>query len=169
MERSFALSSEVVADVRGPTSTEAVVPASDVPSPRRALLTVATFVAGIAIGVLVYALLNVRPAAMSLPTVPFVGEPREAAEVAAAIARDDARALSNLLNDARLAELSDALSPLVEVTDVQFVHAVSQSGGATLSAYVAKGHTQQGVNSASGFVLWTRNGEILKVNRKTVE
>jgi hypothetical protein len=162
------LSSEVVVDVRGPTATEAVAPATDVPSTRRALLVVATFVAGIVLGVLVYVLLNVRPAPVSFPTVPSVSEPREAAAVAAAIAQDDARTLSNLLTDDLLAELSDALSPLVDVTEVKFVRAVSQNG-VTLSAYVAKGHTQEGASSAAGFVLWTRDGQIVKVNRKTVE
>ena len=128
----------------------------------KAALTVALFVAGIALGVAAFLFASQRAPGPSYPSVSFVPEPPAAAEVVAAIARDDAGTLANLLNETRLDELSTAMSPVIEVTDVTFVRAVPD-GKVVYASYLVKGGTAQGENRASGFTLVIGGGRVLKV------
>jgi hypothetical protein len=129
----------------------------------RPLLTIAVFVAGLVLGGAVFLGSNVAPPRSQVAAAPLTQEPRAAAIVAEAIARDDARGLSQLVTSDRLEELAAALEPLQDVTDVMFVEAVEQYGD-TLSAYVVRGHDSSGMKWAVGLVLRVRDDKLVGVN-----
>lgn len=102
-------------------------------------------------------------------SLPPVEEPLAAAEVAAAIRNDDARALAALVADDDLLQgLSNALrsvndAPIIDVREVRFVGAVDHDGR-ILSAYVLRGRDATGMSMIVGFVLQVQNDEVVGVN-----
>jgi hypothetical protein len=92
-------------------------------------------------------------------------EPPAANALVRLIAADDARALSTVLTSDELTLLSEALAPLVEIREIQFVDALTIDGdGDEIAAYVASGRSEQGAELAAGLVLRVREGKVIGVN-----
>ncbi len=127
------------------------------------VLTLGLFVAGVVLGILVFAAVNPAPPPNPYPGVPSVGEPPVAAALARALANDDAVALAQAADDETLQVLGEALQPLVEVTDVKFVRAVGVNRD-TLAAYVASGRDSQGGEWSVGLVLRVQGDQLVGVN-----
>jgi hypothetical protein len=127
------------------------------------LLTIGLFVAGVVLGVLVFAAVNPPPPPNPYPGVPPVAEPPVAAALARALANDDADTLAQAADDQTLQVLGEALQPLVEVTDVKFVRAVGVNRD-TLAAYVASGRDSQGGEWSVGLVLRVQGDQLVGVN-----
>jgi hypothetical protein len=129
----------------------------------RAMATISLFVVGILGGVVVHALVDRGPTDNPYPQLPKVEEPRAAHDVVAAVAADDARALSRLVDSTMLNDLDMALQPIVDVRTSKFVGAV-ESEGRLLSAYVVTGKTTEGIDFVVGFVLRVSNDQVVGVN-----
>lgn len=121
------------------------------------------FVVGLVGGVSVSQLTRTRAPVSPYPALPVTGEPAAAAEVVAAIANDDARALARLLDGTLLDTLGQALDPVLQVYDVKFVGA-SEKAGDTLSAYVVQGRALQGDQLLVGVVFRVRGDKVVAVN-----
>jgi hypothetical protein len=154
-----------VADVRETAARQELM--GDVRASRlaglRPLITIVVFLVGIAIGAAIFLGWNVALPRHEFASAPLTQEPRAAAVIADALARDDAHALSDLASADRLEELGSALEPLVDVTEVKFVQAVEQYGD-TLSAYVVRGHDSSGMKWAVGVVFRVRGDQLVGVN-----
>lgn len=129
----------------------------------RAVATLSLFALGILAGVVVHAVVDRGPADNPYPALPKVGEPRAAHDVVAAIAADDAQALSRLVDTNMLTDLDTALQPITDVRATKFVGAV-ESEGRLLSAYIVTGKTTQGIDFVVGFVLRVSNEQVVGVN-----
>ncbi len=129
----------------------------------RAAATLSLFAVGILAGVVVHAFVDKGPADNPYPTLPKIDEPRAAHDVVAAIAADDAQALSRLIDSTMLNDLDMALQPITDVRSTKFVGAVD-SEGRLLSAYVVTGKTTEGIDFVVGFVLRVANDQVVGVN-----
>ena len=127
------------------------------------MATLSLFALGILGGVVVHAFVDRGPAQNPYPELPKVEEPRAAYDVVAAVAADDAQALSRLMPAAMLNDLDTALQPVVDVRKTKFVGAV-ESEGRLLSAYTATGKTADGIDFVVGFVLRVANDQVVGVN-----
>ena len=134
----------------------------------RAALVLALFAGGIVGGVVLQRITDAGTPDSPYPALDRVAEPQISAKVAAALANNDAHALSLLVGADTLSSLRDALvTPLqtsvIDVRSVKFVGA-TQKNGVTLAAYVLTGKDVQGADAIVGFVLDIANGEIVGVN-----
>jgi hypothetical protein len=129
----------------------------------RAAATLSLFAVGILAGVVVHAFVDKGPADNPYPALPKIDEPRAAHDVVAAIATDDAQALSRLVDSTMLNDLDMALQPITDVRSTKFVGAVD-SEGRLLSAYVVTGKTTEGIDFVVGFVLRVANDQVVGVN-----
>ena len=132
-------------------------------SSTKAAVILATFLGGIVIGVVTYAVTDRGADANPYSSLPRTAEPAVTAEVARAIAGDDARALSNQLTMEVLEQLKSAIEPLADIRSMKFVGAVEKSGR-VLAAYVAGGRTTDGTDVLVGFVLRVTGDQIVGVN-----
>jgi hypothetical protein len=129
----------------------------------RAALILATFLGGLVGGVVVYAVTDKGADANPYASLPRTAEPAVTADVARAIAADDARALANQLDMVVLQQLQTAIEPLADVRTIKFVGAVEKNGR-VLAAYVAGGRTSDGTDIVRGFVLSVTGDQIVGVN-----
>ena len=129
----------------------------------RALGILLLFGLGVLAGVVLHSVVDQGPPENPYPSLPKVDEPRAAHDVAAAIAADDAKALSKLLSNDQLTDPGNALRPIVDVRTAKFVGAV-ESQGRYLSAYVVQGKTSDGNDFIVGFVLRVANDQVVGVN-----
>jgi hypothetical protein len=129
----------------------------------RAVGTIALFVLGIAVGAIVHSFVDQGPQESPYASLPRVDEPQAAHDVVAAIANDDASALSKLLSSDQLNDLDTALQPIIDVRSAKFVGAV-ESEGRMLSGYVVQGKTSDGTDFIVGFVLRVANDQVVGVN-----
>ena len=132
-------------------------------SSTKAAVILATFLGGIVIGVVTYAVTDRGADANPYSSLPRTAEPAVTAEVARAIAADDAKALSNQLDMEVLEQLKSAIEPLADIRSMKFVGAVEKSGR-VLAAYVAGGRTTDGTDVLVGFVLRVTGDQIVGVN-----
>jgi hypothetical protein len=132
-------------------------------SSTKAAVILATFLGGLVIGVVTYALTDRGADANPYASLPRTAEPAVTAEVARAMAADDARALSNQLDMEVLEQLQSAIEPLADIRSMKFVGAVEKSGR-VLAAYVAGGRTSDGTDVLVGFVLRVTGDQIVGVN-----
>jgi hypothetical protein len=124
---------------------------------------IALFFLGVGAGLAFGQATRERPPFNPYGALPAAGEPAVAADVAAAIAGDDARALSRALDANLLDSLGQALDPVVDVYQVRFLGGTEKSGD-TLTAYVVEGRDLQGNQLIVGFVLRVRGDKIVGVN-----
>jgi hypothetical protein len=129
----------------------------------RAALILATFLGGLVAGVFVYAVTDKGADANPYATLPKAAEPAVAADVALAMASDDAKALANQLDMEVLQQLQTAIEPLADIRSMKFVGAVEKNGR-TLAAYVAGGRTSEGTDVLVGLVLRVTGDQIVGVN-----
>ncbi len=129
----------------------------------KAAVILATFLGGLVIGVVTYAVTDRGADANPYSSLPKTAEPAVTAEVARAIAADDSRALSNQLDMEVLEQLKTAIEPLADIRSMKFVGAVEKSGR-VLAAYVAGGRTTDGTDVMVGFVLRVTGDQIVGVN-----
>jgi hypothetical protein len=129
----------------------------------RAALILATFLGGLVAGVFVYAVTDKGADASPYATLPKAAEPAVAADVALAMASDDAKALANQLDMEVLQQLQTAIEPLADIRSMKFVGAVEKNGR-TLAAYVAGGRTSDGTDVLVGLVLRVTGDQIVGVN-----
>jgi hypothetical protein len=132
-------------------------------SSTKAAVILATFLGGLVIGVVTYAVTDRGADANPYASLPRTAEPAVTAEVARAMAADDARALSNQLDMEVLEQLQSAIEPLADIRSMKFVGAVEKSGR-VLAAYVAGGRTSDGTDVLVGFVLRVTGDQIVGVN-----
>jgi hypothetical protein len=132
-------------------------------SSTKAAIILATFLGGLVIGVVTYAVTDRGADANPYSSLPRTAEPAVTAEVARAIAADDARALSSQLTMEVLEQLKSAIEPLADIRSMKFVGAVEKSGR-VLAAYVAGGRTTDGTDVLVGFVLRVAGDQIVGVN-----
>jgi len=132
-------------------------------SSTKAAIILATFLGGLVIGVVTYAVTDRGADANPYSSLPKTAEPAVTAEVARAIAADDARALSSQLTMEVLEQLKSAIEPLADIRSMKFVGAVEKSGR-VLAAYVAGGRTTDGTDVLVGFVLRVAGDQIVGVN-----
>lgn len=128
-----------------------------------AALILATFLGGLVIGVAVYAVTDKGADVNPYSSLPTAGEPAVTAEVARALANDDARTLSNQMDMTVLQQLQTAIQPLTDIRTMKFVGAVEKNGR-VLAAYVAGGRTGDGTDIVRGFVLSVTGDQIVGVN-----
>lgn len=129
----------------------------------RAALILATFLGGLVTGVVLYAVTDKGADANPYASLPRVAEPAVGADVARAIASDDAKALANQMDMEVLGQLQKAIEPLADVRSIKFVGAVEKNGR-SLAAYVAGGRTSDGTDVLVGFVLRVTGDQIIGVN-----
>lgn len=132
-------------------------------SSTRAALILATFLGGLVTGVVLYAVTDRGADANPYASLPRTAEPAVTADVARAIATDDAKTLSNRLQLEVLQQLKTAIEPLADVRSMKFVGAV-EKGGRVLAAYIAGGRTSDGTDVMVGFVLRVTGDQIVGVN-----
>jgi hypothetical protein len=129
----------------------------------RAAVILATFLGGLVIGVVAYAVTDKGADTNPYASLPRSSEPAVTADVARSLAADDAKALSNQLDMEVLQQLQTAIEPLTDIRSIKFVGAVEKSGR-TLAAYVAGGRTSDGTDVLVGFVLRVTGDQIVGVN-----
>ena len=129
----------------------------------RAALILATFLGGLVAGVALYAVTDKGADANPYSSLPKSSEPAVTADVARALASDDAKALANELDMDVLTQLQTAIQPLTDIRSMKFVGAVEKNGR-TLAAYVAGGRTSDGTDVLVGFVLRVTGDQIVGVN-----
>jgi hypothetical protein len=132
-------------------------------SSARAALILATFLGGLVGGVLVYAVTDKGADPNPYASLPRAAEPAVTAEVAQALANDDAKTLSNMLDMTVLQQLQTAIEPLTDIRSMKFVGAVEKNGR-VLAAYVAGGRISDGTDIVRGFVLSVAGDQIVGVN-----
>jgi hypothetical protein len=128
-----------------------------------AALILATFLGGLVAGVTIYAVTDKGADANPYASLPRAAEPAVTADVARALATDDAKGLSNQLDMEVLQQLQTAIEPLADIRSMKFVGAVEKSGR-VLAAYVAGGKTSDGTDVLVGFVLNVTGDQIVGVN-----
>ena len=129
----------------------------------RAALILATFLGGLVTGVFVYAVTDRGADANPYESLPKTAEPAVTAEVARAMAADDAKALASQVDMEVLQQLQTAIEPLADIRSMKFVGAVEKNGR-TLAAYVAGGRTADGIDVLVGLVLRVTGDQIVGVN-----
>ncbi len=126
-------------------------------------MILATFLGGLVVGVVGYAVTDKGADANPYSSLPKSAEPAVTADVARALAADDAKALSILLAIDFLTQLQTAIAPLTDIRSMKFVGAVEKNGR-VLAAYVAAGRTSDGTDVLVGFVLRVTGDQIVGVN-----
>lgn len=129
----------------------------------RAALILAMFLGGLVIGVFAYAVTDKGADANPYASLPKAAEPAVTADVARALAADDAKALASRLDMEVLQQLQTAIAPLTDIRSTKFVGAVEKNGR-VLAAYVAGGRTSDGTDVLVGFVLRVTGDQIVGVN-----
>lgn len=114
-------------------------------------------------GVVAYAVTAGGADANPYPSLPRTAEPAVTADLARAIANDDAEALGNQLDLPVLQQLQGSIEPLADIRSIRFVGAV-EKGGRVLAAYVVGGRTSDGIDLVRGFVLSVTGDQIVGVN-----
>ena len=128
-----------------------------------AALILATFLGGLVIGVVVYAVTDKGADTNPYASLPPAAEPAVTAEVARAVSNNDARSLANDMDMEVLQQLKTAIEPLVDIRSIKFLGAVEKNGR-VLAAYVAGGRTSDGTDILRGFVLRVAGDQIVGVN-----
>jgi hypothetical protein len=126
-------------------------------------MILATFLGGLVTGVVAYAVTDKGADTNPYASLPRSAEPAAGADVARALANDDAKALANQLDMEVLQQLQTAIEPLSDIRSMKFVGAVEKNGR-TLAAYVAGGRTSDGTDVLVGFVLRVTGDQIVGVN-----
>lgn len=134
----------------------------------RAAFVLALFLGGIVAGVALQRVTDTGARANPYPSLERVAEPVASAQVASALANNDAKALARLVDTETLSALREALmSPagtsMADIRGVRFVGATAKEGR-VLAGYVVTGKDSQGSDAIVGLVLGVENGEIVGVN-----
>lgn len=134
----------------------------------RAVMVLALFVGGIVGGVVLQRATDSAGRTNPYPTLERVAEPQASAEVAGALANNDAKALARLMDNETLTALKDALTdplgaPIADIRNVKFTGATEKDGH-VLAGYIVTGKDMQGSDAIVGFVLSVENGQIVGVN-----
>jgi hypothetical protein len=134
----------------------------------RAVMVLALFVGGIVGGVVLQRATDSAGRTNPYPSLERVAEPHSTAEVAGALANNDAKTLARLMDNETLTALKDALTdplgaPIADIRNVKFAGATEKDGH-VLAGYVVTGKDMQGADAIVGFVLNVENGEIVGVN-----
>jgi hypothetical protein len=132
-------------------------------SSARAALILATFLGGLVTGVVVYAVTDKGADVSPYASLPKAAEPAATAEVARALANDDAKGLSGKLDMSVLQQLQTAIDPVRDIRSMKFVGAVEKNGR-VLAAYVVGGRTNDGTDVVRGFVIRMTGEQIVGVN-----
>ena len=143
--------------------SSASAPASGAMNSAHAALILATFLGGLVIGVVVYAVTDKGADANPYASLPPAAEPAVTAEVARAVANNDSRGLANDMDMEVLQQFKTAIEPLVDIRSIKFLGAVEKNGR-VLAAYVAGGRTSDGTDILRGFVLRVAGDQIVGVN-----
>jgi hypothetical protein len=133
-------------------------------APRRAVATLALFVAGLAIGVAGYGVVNAAPPLPTYPPLASAPEPQIAHDLAAAIVAGDAKGIADHLQPDAADALSTALKPIVEVTSMEYLGTVEQDGK-DLAGYVIHGRDQNKAKQVVGVVVDVSGGTIVAINQ----
>ncbi|HEY6957994.1 MAG TPA: hypothetical protein VI814_04150 [Candidatus Limnocylindria bacterium] len=134
----------------------------------RAIFILAILVGGIFAGVVAQRVTDPGIRANPYPSLEKVAEPPATAQVASALATNDAKTLARIMDNETLTALKDALTDpqgaaLADIRSVRFVGATERDGR-VLAGYIATGKDMQGSDAIVGFVLDVENGEIVGVN-----
>jgi hypothetical protein len=131
----------------------------------RPLMIIGLFIFGVLGGALAQSVVNPPASPNPYPQLPVLGEPAETAELMRVILADDARTLSTLLEGEVLQALGEAIQPVEEVLEANFVGSTERNGD-ILSAYVLTGRVGGigGQQLLVGVVFRVRDGEIVGVN-----
>ena len=129
----------------------------------RAAIILATFLGGLVVGVVGYAVTDKGADANPYANLPRSAEPAATADIARALATDDAKALSNQLDMDVLTQLQTAIAPVTDIRSTKFVGAVEKDGR-VLAAYVVGGRTSEGTDVLVGFVVRVTGDQIVGVN-----
>jgi hypothetical protein len=148
--------------VVGPTVRPLPARAEAVPL-RRAIATVALFLAGLAAGIGTYASVVAPPSLPALPALASAPEPAAAHDLAAAIAAGDASGVAARLSPGTAAGLSSALQSIVDVTGVTYLGTVEEDGR-DLAGYVVRGRDRSHTKQIVGLVLAVSGGRIVAIN-----
>ncbi len=126
-------------------------------------IVLAVFLIGLAGGAAIFGTLRQATPSSPYPAVAGAPQPRVTASLADAIEANDAHALAGSLGSDTLTKLAEALEPIVEVSEVDFVGAIAK-GDDTLAGYVARGIDQSGAKVIVGFVLHVQGNSVVGVN-----
>jgi hypothetical protein len=137
--------------------------ALDAPSLPRAAAIILLFVAGLVAGVGGYLALNAPPPARTYPALAGAAEPTAAHDLARSIAANDATGIAETLDRQAAAGLSNALQPIVEVTDVDYLGTVVD-GDRSMAGYVVHGRDESGQKQIVGIVVDVARGIIVAIN-----
>jgi hypothetical protein len=121
-------------------------------------------VAGIAAGIVGFVGLNPAPNPTPYPRLAGVPEPESAHGLAAALEANDADAVANRVLPPIANALSNALQPIVEVTDVTYLGTVEHDGR-DLAGYIVTGHDDQSQDEIVGVVVDVLDGNIVGINQ----
>jgi len=120
----------------------------------RALLTIGIFLVGAVVGG-AYWMYSSQPAsALSsrFQSLQNVAEPPVGAELRSALEHRDMSSLAVLLTSEQQQQLSDALGPIAQISEIRLLGAV-QTGHDTVVGYLIRGMDSQGAETVSGLVL----------------
>jgi hypothetical protein len=135
----------------------------------RAIFMLSLFVGAIVAGVITQRVVaSTGQRENPYPTLERVDEPSITANIASAIANNDARTLAHLVDTETLKSLQQALlspldRPIADVRSVRFLGATAK-GNRVVAAYVLTGKDLGGDDAIVAFVLDVENGEIVGVN-----
>jgi hypothetical protein len=133
------------------------------PSLGRSVAIVALFIVGIVAGIGGFVALNPAPPPVRYPELAGAPEPPVAHALAAALKANDADGVASHVLSTVASSLSDALKPIVDVTDVTYVGTVEHDGR-DLAGYIVAGRDQQSQKQIVGFVVDVVNDEIIGIN-----
>ena len=134
------------------------------PSIGQSLAIVGLFLVGIVAGVGGFVALNPPPPAQPFPSLAGAPEPAEAHALAEALKANDAEGVANHVLPAIATSLSDALTPIVEVTEVTYLGTVERDGR-DLAGYIVVGRDDQSQKRIVGFVVDVMNDAIVGINQ----
>ncbi len=133
------------------------------PSLARSIVVLLLFAAGVAAGIAGYVGLNPGPAPAPYPPLTGAPEPEAAHALAAALKTNDADALASRVLPPIASALSNALQPIVEVTDVTYLGTVEHDGR-DLAGYIVSGRDVQNQDQIVGIVVDVMDGSIVGIN-----
>jgi hypothetical protein len=123
----------------------------------------AVFVAAVGLGIVLFGAGNPSARPSPFPPATTVAEPPSAARLVHALSGDDAGTLAASVDSRILQSLDGSLNPIVHVTEVRFLGAVSL-GSDTVVAYLVRGKDTQGQKIVRGFALHVQGDRVVGVN-----
>ncbi|HEY3523527.1 MAG TPA: hypothetical protein VGK63_07460 [Candidatus Limnocylindrales bacterium] len=134
------------------------------PSIRRSVAVVLLFLVGVLGGVAGYVGLNPVASPTPYPALAGAPEPEAAHALAHALKANDADAVANGVLPPIASNLSDALQPIVKVSDVTYLGTVEQDGR-DLAGYIVSGKDEQNQKQIVGFVVDVVDDNIVGINQ----